>query len=111
MEDFDMEDLIEFEPDPEAIAKKFLKTDSFIEWHKWVYNWTLSEAIEDIEENSDKLEYIWGLRGSLSKGVDELIEHYVAVEDYETCALLKAKEKQLRYEALQLEMKLENYLL
>ena len=96
------------EPDIEFITKRILNNRTFADWYRDNSFETLAQYVENTPM-SDVLETIWALRMEITRQITQCIDHHEMLEDYETCALLKVKERELRVDALELEMKLESF--
>ena len=102
------------------MANRVLKLTNFGEWWEtyyqvdsWLTEQTFKSEVNNMieEHGTEVLEWIHALRMDFSNGVDFLIKDLEKFEEYELCGQLKAKQKELRMEALNLEMKLEKFLL
>ena len=104
-----MDEFEVLEPDVEFQTKKLLNNRTFTDWYRDNYTKTLAEYVE-YNPLSEVLESIWAMRMEITRQCERCIDHYEMLEDYETCALLKVKERELRVDALKIEMKLEKRL-
>jgi hypothetical protein len=107
--DWDDEPMVRItQPDYKFLTQQFLNCITFADWYR-TNNWdTLAERVEESLDNQ-LLEEIWAMRMEITRQCNEYIEYYENIEEYETCALLKAKERSLRHDALMVEMKLESF--
>ena len=96
-------------PDYDFLVQQYLNHKEFKDWFNANNLLSLAEWAEG-EELSNVLEGLWAMRMEIWNQSRDLIEWLESIEDYERCALIVVKEKQLRVEALELEMKLERRL-
>lgn len=111
MMDFEeeLEDVVE-------VAKKLLKCDGMIDWYTKFMS--MGESVAEMvnyyveeETSGEALEWFEGMRHNMNSGTQVLIKELELLEEYELCGKIVAKSKQLAYDGLQLEMRLERRLL
>lgn len=91
-----------------AVAHNFLKQKDFNMWHHWAYDEKLTEVMFD--DPGHQCDYLHAMRMEISAGSDWMLEELEQQEEYELCHKIKEHTKELRVEALRMEMETEKLL-